>query len=187
MSGETFPAHTVDTAPAQARPTIERVAKAFGFVPQPVAMMATSPELLAGFLQASATFEQTSLTPVEREVLILTVATRTGCHVCVAMHSGILCRHKGAPELIDGLRAGRPLEDNRLDALRIFTHAVMDTSGAVEPAAMQTFLSQGFTARNALEVVLGIGTYVISTFANRMTNAPLDDAFAAFAWEVPAA
>jgi len=186
MSAEFFPAHTVDSAPARARPTIECVAQSFGFIPQPVAMMATSPELLAGFLQASATFEQTSLSPVEREVLILTVAARTGCHVCVAMHSGILCRHKGSPELIEGLRAGKPLEDPRLDALRIFTHAVMDASGAVEPAAMNAFLAQGFTARNALEVVLGVGTYVISTFANRMTEAPLDDAFAAFAWESPA-
>jgi hypothetical protein len=41
--------------------------------------------------------------------------------------------------------------------------------------------SAGTTVRNALEVVLGIGTDIMSTFANRLTKAPVDDQLAAFA------
>ncbi len=47
---------------------------------------------------------------------------------------------------------------------------------------MEAFLAQGYTARNVLEVVLGIGAYTISTLANRMTGAPLDEPLAPFAW-----
>jgi hypothetical protein len=36
---------------------------------------------------------------------------------------------------------------------------------------IEEFLAAGFTKRNALEVVLGIGTYAISTFANRLVGA----------------
>jgi len=39
--------------------------------------------------------------------------------------------------------------------------------------------------RNALDVVLGVGTYTMSTLANRMVRAPLDDQLSQFAWEQP--
>jgi len=38
-----------------------------------------------------------------------------------------------------------------------------------------------------LEVVLGIGTYTMSTLANRLVRAPLDDRLMAFAWPEPVA
>jgi hypothetical protein len=38
-----------------------------------------------------------------------------------------------------------------------------------------------------LDVVLGIGTYTMSTLANRLTRAPLDEQFSEFAWQEPAA
>jgi alkylhydroperoxidase family enzyme len=53
--------------------------------------------------------------------------------------------------------------------------------------ALRDFLAQGYTRQNALEVVLGIGTYTMSTLANRLTGAPVDDQLAAFAWHPEAA
>jgi alkylhydroperoxidase family enzyme len=72
--------------------------------------------------------------------------------------------------------------DERLAALQTFTLAVIAARGAVSPADLRQFLTAGYTRQNALEVVLGIGAYTISTFANRMTNAPVDEPLAAFAW-----
>ena len=46
---------------------------------------------------------------------------------------------------------------------------------------MRDFQLHGYTSQNALEVVLGIGEYTLSTFANRMTGAPIDEQLAAFA------
>jgi hypothetical protein len=64
------------------------------------------------------------------------------------------------------------LAEPQLEALRLFTLEVLATTGAVTDAAMRDFLVAGYTARNALEVVLSLGTYTISTLANRMTKAP---------------
>ena len=47
--------------------------------------------------------------------------------------------------------------------------------------ALRSFLASGYTAQNALEVVLGIGTYTISTLANRLTGTPVNDQLTAFA------
>ena len=74
----------------------------------------------------------------------------------------------------------------RLEALRRFTVAVLDHRGAVPDEELDAFLAAGWQPRHALDVVLGVGTYTISTFANRLTGAPLDPPLSAYAWE-PAA
>ncbi|GAA3169104.1 MULTISPECIES: carboxymuconolactone decarboxylase family protein [Streptomyces] len=178
----TFTRHDASTAPEKSRPIVENTAKGFGFLPAPVAMMAESPELLEAFMTGNGLFNKTSLSQLEREVFILTMATTVECHYCVAMHSSILARSKADASLIEALRARTPLDDPKLEAMRVFTLTVMDGHGYVEPAKMQAFLDAGYTRRNALEVVLGLGVYTISTFANRMTEAPVDEPFKAFEW-----
>ncbi len=126
-----FTAHTAETAPAAARRSIEGVRGRFGWLPTPVALMADSPQLLTGFLTASAGFEQTDLAPLDREVVILTISTSHECHFCVALHTGKLTQLGATPELITALRAGSVLPEPRLEALRRFTLAVLDHRGAV--------------------------------------------------------
>ena len=181
-----FTAYEPDTAPAAARPVMAGVRRSLGHLPAAVSLMAGSPELLKGFLAANAAFEATDLDPVAREVVVLTVATGNGCHLCVAMHTATLVRHGAAPELIEALRTGAALPDLRLEALRRFTVAVLDHRGAVPDADLDALLAAGWQPRHALDVVLGVGTYTISTFANRLTEAPLDEPLAAYAWQ-PAA
>ena len=178
----TFRTHDLETAPAGARPTVQAITDKFGYLPAPVALMAESPELLLAFTRSNALFEKSTLTPLERETVILTIATRNDCHVCVAMHTATLARSGTPPEVTSALRTRTPLPDSRLEALRTFTLAVLDTRGAVTDSQTAAFLRH-FTARNALEVVLGVGTYTLSTFANRMTGAPLDTPLTPFSWD----
>jgi AhpD family alkylhydroperoxidase len=173
-----FPAHTIVTAPQAARRTMGAVEKQFGFVPGAVARLAESPELLDGFLRASGLFEASTLDPVAREVVVMTMATRNGCELCVAMHTGTLRGLDADEELVAALQAGEPLADSRLEALRAFVLEVLATAGDVPDDAVRAFLGHGYTLRNALEVVLGIGAYTMSTFANRLTSAPVDEQFA---------
>lgn len=177
-----FPDHTPESAPPEARRSIEAVAGRLGYLPAAVGRLASAPQLLDGFLRVSGLFEATTLDPLARETVILTIATRNGCHVCVALHTAKLVEMGADDDLIAALRAGRPSADERLEAVRAFTVEVLATAGAVSPEVMDAFLAQGFTARNALEVVLGVGAYTMSTLANRMIDAPLDAPLAPFAW-----
>ena len=176
-----FIEHTIESAPAAARRSMTATMNHNGYLPTAVALMATSPELLDGFLKMSAAFDGTTLDPIAREVVIMTMATRNGCHLCVAIHTGRLTALDADTALVAALRAGEPLADPRFDAIRVFTLRVLDTAGDVGDPALKALLAQGYTEQNALEVVLGIGAYTTATFANRLTGAPIDEALRQFA------
>lgn len=176
-----FVDHTVESAPPAARRAMTATATRLGYLPAPVARMAESPALLDGFLKLSAMFESTSLDPLARETVIMTVAVRNGCEVCVAMHTAALTHLDADPALITALRANTTPPDQRLAAVREFTVDVLESAGAVGEDRLSAFLDHGFTRQQALEVVLGIGAYTLSTVANRLTDAPLDEQLAPFA------
>ncbi|MEO6086287.1 MAG: carboxymuconolactone decarboxylase family protein [Umezawaea sp.] len=167
-----FEDHTVETAPPGSRRTLEAMEKRMGRVPPAVARIAASPELLDGFLKSSSLFESSTLDPVAREVVVMTMATRNHCHICITMHTAKLTALDADAEVVAALTEQRPLEDAVLEAVRVFTLEVLRTAGEVEDSALAAFLDHGYTHRNALEVVLGIGAYTMSTLANRMTRAP---------------
>lgn len=176
-----FVQHTVESAPSASRRFMTTTADRFGYLPAAIGLIAESPHLLEGFLKLSALFEATSLTQVEREVVIMTMATHNDCHLCVAMHTRKLTQLDADPELIAALREGRSLADPHLDVLREFVLELLASRGAPSDESLRRLLDNGYTSRNALEVVLGVGTYTLSTFANRLTRAPVDPALALFA------
>jgi AhpD family alkylhydroperoxidase len=132
--------------------------------------LAESPEMLQGFQQANALFETSTLDPLAREVVVMVVAVRNGCRLCTRMHTGRLRELGAETALIAALRAGNPLGDPRLEALRLFTLRVLATTGDVPDDGRAEFTAAGYTDRNALEVVLGIGAYTMSTLANRLVR-----------------
>ena len=176
-----FTVHTIESAPAAARRSMTATIGHNGYLPTAVGLMATSPELLDGFLRMSAAFDGTTLDPFAREVVVMTMATRNGCHLCVAMHTARLIRLGADDALIAGLRSGSALADDRLEAIRAFTLRALETTGDVGDDALKAFLGHGYTERNALEIVLGIGAYTMSTLANRLTGAPIDEPLRQFA------
>jgi len=177
-----FPSFTAETAPAAARGRLAATQRQFGFVPSPVAKAAGSPPLLEHLLSGFAAFDRSSLSHVEREVLAMTVAHEVGCGYCVAMHSALGAGVAEVAPLVAALRVGGPLADARLDALATFARALVRDRAAVAPEVWASFAAAGYTDRHALDVVLGVGVYLLSTFVNIATDAELDPPFAAFAW-----
>jgi AhpD family alkylhydroperoxidase len=181
VSSTWFTDHTIESAPPASRRSMTATSNHLGYLPSATARWAASPQLLDGFGKLSGLFESCTLDPVAREVVVMTIATRNGCHLCVAMHTARLTALGADAELIATLRSAGPVADERLAAIRSFTLRVLDTAGQVGDEAMHAFLASGYTTQNALEVVLGIGTYTMSTLANRLTAAPVDEQLSAFA------
>jgi uncharacterized peroxidase-related enzyme len=174
-----FASHTKDTAPAAARAMLVASERQFGFVPSPVAKLAGSPVALQHLLAGFDMFDRTGLSTVEREVVAMTVAYETGCHYCMAMHSAML---QASPELVAALRGGRALSDPRLEPLRELARAIVVEHGRVGAPVWERFVAAGFTHAQALDVLLGVGVYLLSTLGNNLTGVELDAAFATFAW-----
>src|SRR6476619_6652419 len=124
-----FAEHTIESAPPGARRFLTATRDHLGYLPAAMARMAASPQLIDGFLKLTAIFENTALEPVAREVLVMTVATRNRCHICVAMHTARLTALGADPGLIEALRDSESLPDERLDAVRVFALRVLDTAG----------------------------------------------------------
>jgi AhpD family alkylhydroperoxidase len=192
-----FAEHTIESAPPAARRFMTATANSLGYLPSATARWAASPQLLDGFGKLSGLFDTTTLDPLAREVVVMTVALRNRCDVCVAMHTARLVALGADAATIAALRGGislggdtprygesrdiAPLADPRLDAVRVFALRVLDTAGDVGEPGLREFLGHGYTARNALEVVLGIGAYTMSTLANRLTGAVVDESLREFA------
>jgi len=169
-----FVSYDLDSAPAAAREILAENARRFGKIPSPLARLSVSPLALQAALAGLTAFEHSSLAPLEREVLAMTMGVKNGCHYCVALHRRLLKVLEAPPALIEALEAGRSLESPRLEAVRAFTLALLERTGDVSDEAWRQFLAAGFDRAAALEVVVGVAAYTLTTFANRLTQAPLD-------------
>lgn len=166
--------YDLDTAPASARPALSESERKFGMIPSPLARLAASPLALQAALAGLEAFDATSLAPLEREVLAMTVGVKNGCHYCVALHRRLLKMLEAPAGLSEALEQSRPLDSPRLEAVRVFTLALLSHTGDVPDDVWQQFLAAGFDRAAALELVAGVAAYTLTTFANRLTQAPLD-------------
>lgn len=181
----TFTRYTVETAPAASKPVLEAVQNAFSFIPNLQGNMAESPELLAGYSQLWDLFGKSTLTPHEQQVVYLTSNFENNCHYCMAGHTTLAKMIEMAPEAIAALRAGSVIPDARLEALHVFTTAVVRDRGFVDDAGIEAFLAAGFTRRNVLEVVLGVATKVMSNYTNHLVHTQLDPFMKGNEWTKP--
>jgi AhpD family alkylhydroperoxidase len=174
MTMRNFRTLRVDEAPAHARSILEQNERKFGFVPSPLARIAIAPAVLEAALHGLGAFERSSLAPLEREVLAMTLARRNGCEYCRSLHRKILAKLEAPPEAIAALDTGAPLPSTRLETLRRFIHEMLEKTGDPRDELWSEFLAAGFEPGQALEIVQGIAAYTLTTFANRLTEAPLD-------------
>lgn len=177
----TFTQHTLETA-GPARPLLEAAQKATGFIPNLYATMAEAPALLEGYLALSKIFDQSSFSPTERQIVLMTNNRLNGCDYCMAAHTTISQMQKVPQDVIDALRDGTSIGDAKLEALRVFAERVNLSRGWPEATDVDAFLDAGYTEQNILEVVLGTGLKVLSNYTNHVVGTPVDAAFAANAW-----
>ncbi len=180
-----FTVHTAETAPEASKATLNAVKGAFGFVPNLQANMATSPELLAGYTALWDLFGKTSFTPTERQVVYLTANYENECHYCMAGHTMLAKMQKIDDAVVRAIRAGTAIPDAKLEALHVFTGLVVRERGYVGDAAVEAFLAAGYTQQNVLEVVLGVGTKLLSNYTNHITHTKLDPFMKGAEWTKP--
>jgi len=178
----TFPVHTLETAPVGARDALGRVVQSYGFVPNLAGALAESPATLHGLLGAMGAFEakEMTLSPVERQVVLLAASVTNRCRYCAAAH-GMLAHKNGLDRGdVDGLQQGRPLGNGKLEALRRFAEAVVDKRGRASEGDLEMFLGAGFTKAQVYEVIFGVALKTLTNYANHIAKPRVNDQFAAF-------
>ena len=179
----TFTVHSRDTAPEGSHAVMDAYTERFGFVPNLVNVLAESPAALNGYATTYGLLGETAFTPGEQQLIFLATSRVNGCRYCVAAHSMAGQMMGLDTDAIHAVRDGRPVLDPKLAAIAEFTAKVVEKRGHVSAQDIDTFITAGHTQAQILEVLLGVATKTISNYMNHMAQTPLDDAFAAMAWE----
>jgi alkylhydroperoxidase family enzyme len=177
-----FTLHDQDSAPEKSKPLLKKSQESMGMIPSLHAVMAEAPGLLEGYQTLHALFQDTSFDKDEITVVWQSVNVEHACHYCVPAHTGIAKSVCVSDEITEALRGETPLPNDRLEALRTFTLAVVRERGNVDAAAVDRFLEAGFTKRQVLEVVLGVSQKVMSNYVNHIAETPVDKPFEKFEW-----
>ena len=154
-------------------------------IPNLEKVMASAPLLLSGYSALWDLFDQTTLSPIERQVVYLTANYENECDYCVPWHS-LLAKKAGMDgQSIEALRSGAPLLDHKLDALRTFARSLIANRGKASQAELNAFFSVGYTEVQAMEVILGLAVKVMSNYTNSIAGTPLDPEVEKLRWEKP--
>ena len=181
----TLSPQTLQSSDSRVKGVLEVAKAKTGFIPNMYASMANSPGLLETYLHGYAAFRKHSgFSPIEQEVVFLTISRENGCDYCTSAHSMIADKmSKVPPNVLTAIRNGQTIPDAKLATLSSFTSAMFGTRGRPSKASLQAFLDAGYEERQALEIVLALAVKTLSNYSNHLNAPKLDEAFAAYAWK----
>ena len=94
----------------------------------------------------------------------------------MAAHSTFAAAAGAAPEVLAALRAGEPLDDPRLEAVRAFAVSLVRDRGHGREAG-------GLSAEEQLEVATQVAYTTLANLVANFADPPVDEPFAPQAWE----
>ncbi|MFN1834251.1 carboxymuconolactone decarboxylase family protein [Balneola sp. MJW-20] len=173
-----FRIYNTDNAPEGSKTLLENAEKNFGFIPNLLGEFAEAPAVLEGYLTLSNIVGKTSFTPAEQQLAILAASIENECDYCSAIHSVILKNNLNVDEgIVNAVRYGDSLPDEKLDALVNYTQTVVRKRGHVNQEDLSTFLDAGYSVKQVLEVNLIVTLKTLSNYTNHIAETPLDEAF----------
>jgi AhpD family alkylhydroperoxidase len=144
------------------------------------AAFSNSSILLEGYIGLDAAFSKATLSPAERQLVLLAASVVNECAYCVAAHStaakGML---KVPATVVAAVRAGELVADAKLDALVNLTRELVLGRGHVATATIQSFLNAGYRSDQIGEVLIGVALKTISNYTHHLSPVEIDSAFKA--------
>lgn len=165
-------------APPESREILENARRHFGFVPNLLASMASSPVALSVYFNANLGFEFGTLTPAERQIVLLTASKENNCTYCSISHSALARFFANVPgDALIAIESGGNPKDYKLNALVSLTRELVVRRGDVSRETIQSFFDAGYNKEQLLEVLIGIGIKTISNYFDHIVALEIDDEF----------
>lgn len=168
-----LPIITPEIADEETQKIYDAITSKFGMVPNIFKGMANSPVTLNAYLKLDELIAGGSFTPVEQDVVRITVSQYNQCSYCLAAHTGSLLSKKVGKEEILQIRKGTP-KDPKHAALVSFTLKVIETKGFVSDRDIADFKKAGFTDVHVAEIAVIIAQKTLSNYFNHLNNTDLD-------------
>ncbi|MDR4469561.1 MAG: carboxymuconolactone decarboxylase family protein [Nitrospira sp.] len=181
-----FQIHTQETAPETSRPTLDAARKKYGFVPNLYGVLAESPTAVQAYAAINTALEQSTLSPIEQQVVTLTVSAANGCAYCMGAHSTVAQMVRMPDDVLTALRAQQVLPDTKLNALRVLVVSIVQNRGWVPEADLEQFVAAGYGRQHLLDALTIVALKTLSNYVNHIAQTPLDPQFATQAWHTKA-
>lgn len=172
-----FTIYNLETVPEASEELLAASKKNAGFIPNMHGIMAGAPILFKAYNEMGKLFNKTSFSPIEREIIEMTINQANGCTYCIAAHSYFDSLSKFPEEILTALLEDKPLENSKLQALRIFTKTLIEKRGWVFQEEIEHFLSAGYLKEQVLELIVGVAHKIISNYVNHIAATPVDEKF----------
>ncbi len=173
------------TASSITKEILENTKKETGFIPTMYVKMGANTALLDTYVHSYNSFRANSgFSPIEQEVVFLSLSYENNCEYCMAAHSFIADKMSKVPtEVTDAIRDGKQIPDAKLAALSKLTRSLRATRGNVSQAEVDEFLAAGYTEVHVLGIIAGIAVKTMSNYSNHITNLEVEAAFAGRTWK----
>jgi len=149
-----------------------------GFIPNLFGVTSNSPALLEGYLVLSAAYSKASLSPVERELVLLAASVENACRYCTAAHSTVLKSiHHFSASAISDVRSNVALADPKLNALVLLTKEIVAERGHPRSGTVEAFLDAGYKKEQVLEILIGVALKTMSNYTHHISPVDIDPAF----------
>lgn len=181
-----FTLHTIDSAPEEAKESLQAAEKKMGFLPNIFGKMAEAPALLEAYLTLDGIYAKTSLSPVEQQAALLAISADNQCSFCVAAHTGGIKKAGADDDLVKDLRDRKAPNDVKVAAVTRFARHLNTQRGWAEQTEVDAFYEAGFTQQQALELVIACALKTLSNYTNHLAGTPLNDELKPLAWETSA-
>jgi uncharacterized peroxidase-related enzyme len=175
---------TLTSANEAQKPHLENSQKQMGMIPNMYANMVNSPGVMETYSVGYDHFRKNSgFSPIEQEVVFVTVSIANGCEYCAAAHSFIADNVSKVPtEVTDAIRDGKEIPDAKLNTLSKFTKIMFDKRGNPTHEDVKEFLDAGYQEKHILEIILALAVKTLSNYSNHIFHTQVDDMFIGRTW-----
>jgi uncharacterized peroxidase-related enzyme len=171
---------TLANAPEGSKGILDKIQKGYGFIPNLLGTLANSPAILEGYVSMDAAWEKSSLSPSDRQLVLLTASAENSCTYCIAAHSTILIgMMKMDSEIVQAVRTRASSGDSKKDALVSLVREMVSERGQLSEATQKRFFDQGYTQIQLTEILLGIALKTISNYFDHFNPVEIDAGFKA--------
>ncbi len=179
---QTFPVHTIDSAPEQSKPSLQALQSAFGMIPNIAGAMSTSPVLIASLVALFSKVHGGSFTEEQVQILLLTNAVTNSCTWAVAFHTALSLKEGVDPSDVQAIRERRVPQNLKNAALSTLARTLIEKRGHLDDEDAARFLEAGFGNNHLLEVVAAVAASTITNYTGNVTMPPLEAPFQEYAW-----
>jgi len=179
---QSFPVHTVESAPELSKPSIEALQSAFGMVPNIAGAMSTSPVLISSLVALFSKVHGGSFTEEQVQIILLTNAVTNSCTWAVAFHTFLSLKEGVDPSDVQAIRERRIPHNPKNAALSTLARTLIEKRGHLEDQDANKFLGAGFGKDHLLEVIAAIAASTITNYTGNVAMPPLEAPFQECAW-----